>query len=155
MITEQIAQNNVWSIFARKFMKPRLSIWFLLLHLFVVMSANSAWACGSHHAQTATSPQESSEKSCCSKDEAQTPCADDSEPRHSESSCPCDHDNGGCHCPGCGLICHSGAAFALEIVPAHSVSFFTVSVQKMAFYFADHLPEAVYLPVWQPPKLGA
>jgi|GEM_PF-647633 len=157
MTTEQLAQNNVSSIFARKFMKPRLSIWFLLLYLFVVMSANSAWACGSHHTdQAATSPQEeSSEKSCCSKSDVQTPCADNSETSQSGSSCPCDHDNGGCHCPGCGLIGHSGAAFAPEAVPAHSVSSFTVSVQKMAFYFAEHLPEAVYLPIWQPPKLRA
>lgn len=27
--------------------------------------------------------------------------------------------------------------------------------QRQAFYFADHIPEAVYLPIWQPPKIGA
>jgi hypothetical protein len=29
------------------------------------------------------------------------------------------------------------------------------SAQRQAFYFAEHMPEAVYLPIWQPPKLRA
>ncbi|MEO6039908.1 MAG: hypothetical protein ABIQ93_15955 [Saprospiraceae bacterium] len=137
-------------------MKSRPGICFLLLHLFVVLSANGAWACGSCQAdQAATAQQGSSEKSCCSKDEAQTPCADDSNAPHAASNCPCGHDKGACHCPGCGLAGSAGAAFTVEMAPAPAAAPLHISVQKMAFYFADHLPEAVYLPVWQPPKLGA
>ncbi len=128
---------------------------FLFLCLFVV-SANNAWACGkdkAHHATNAA--KESSEKSCCSKDDAATSCGGDSKHQHSGSDCPCEHEKGGCHCPGCGTVCHSGAAFAPDWTPALTTPIFNFSVQKQAFYFAEHLPEAVYLPIWQPPKIGA
>ena len=128
---------------------------FLFLSLFVT-SANDAWACGDEHSKNAAQTQQTaSEKSCCAKEEAQTSCSNNSGQRHSDSNCPCDHDNGGCHCPGCGLMCHSGAASAPETPLNFVASLFNDSVRKMAFYFAEHLPEAVYLPIWQPPKIGA
>jgi hypothetical protein len=104
----------------------------------------------------AKTEQKDVEKSCCSESkDASASCADDSEHSHRDSSCPCDHANGGCNCPGCGTICHSGAGSGLEA----PLSFFTTmphhAVQKMAFYFAEHLPEAVYLPIWQPPQIAA
>ena len=52
-------------------------------------------------------------------------------------------------------MCHSGAASALETPLTFAASLFNDSVQTMAFYFAEHLPEAVYLPIWQPPKISA
>ena len=122
----------------------------LILSLFA-LSANRVLSYGNDHA--ANSQSASSEKSCCSREKAPTPCADDSKQHHTSSSCPCDHENGGCHCPGCGMICSAGAALPLEIPLALNAHLYSVLVQKMAFYFADHLPEAVYLPVWQPPKL--
>ena len=47
------------------------------------------------------------------------------------------------------------AASALETPLNFAASLFNDSVQKMAFYFAEHLPEAVYLPISQPPKISA
>ncbi|MFN5238408.1 MAG: hypothetical protein ACK5FV_14670 [Bacteroidota bacterium] len=127
----------------------------LFLSLFAA-SANSAWACGDEHSRNAVQTQQAvSEKSCCAKEEAQTSCSDDSTHQHSDSNCPCDHGNGGCHCPGCGMVCHSGTASALETPLTFAVSLFCDSVRKLAFYFAEHLPEAVYLPIWLPPKIGA
>ncbi|MFN0033644.1 MAG: hypothetical protein ACKVUS_01170 [Saprospiraceae bacterium] len=136
-------------------MQHRLGTLFLLLSLFA-LSANRAWACGSDNAEHAEKfHQESSKKSCCSEGEAQTPCADDSGHQHSDTDCPCDHDNGSCHCPGCGTTCHASAAFAPANVAVSSPFANSASMQRQAFYFAEHLPEAVYLPIWQPPKLVA
>ncbi len=137
-------------------MKHQFSILFLFLSLFA-LSANRAWACGNDNADHAAKfHEESSEESCCSKNEAQTPCANDSGHEHTDTDCPCDHQNNGCHCPDCGTVSHAGVAFALDTtsspVPDSNLN---ASVQKLAFYFAEHLPEAVYLPIWQPPKLGA
>ncbi|MCW5925259.1 MAG: hypothetical protein KIS77_23275 [Saprospiraceae bacterium] len=136
-------------------MRFRPATLLLFLSLFAA-SVNRAWACGDEHSRNAAQTQQiASEKSCCAKEEAQASCSDDSTHQHSGANCPCDHDNGGCHCPGCGLMCHSGAASALETPLTFAASLFNDSVQKMAFYFAEHLPEAVYLPIWQPPKIGA
>lgn len=125
----------------------------LLLSLFAA-SAHSAWACGSEsNDHRPKAKQESSEKACCS--EGKAPVAEDSQPQHDGSDCPCDHEHGGCHCPGCGMVGSSGAAFTLAVSPVPATASLPIVVQKMAFYFAEHLPEAVYLPIWQPPKLDA
>ncbi len=134
----------------------------LLLLLFVALSANCAWACGdtdadhvakfhhehehdsathahqitqSHHSQCNDSAED------CDSNQSGEPCSDD--------------EHGHCHCPACGTACHAPAAFAPE-----NTAFFTPivaarSTERQAFYFADHLPEFVYLPIWQPPKLVA
>jgi len=130
---------------------------FLLTFSVFSLSANRVWACGDEHSSNMTKTEQASgEKSCCSEnDGVPASCSDDSTHQHSGANCPCDHDNGGCHCPGCGLMCHSGAASALETPLTFAASLFNDSVRKMAFYFAEHLPEAVYLPIWQPPKIGA
>jgi len=133
-------------------MQHRLATLFLLLSLFA-LSVSRAWACGSDAAVKCG--QEPTEKSCCSKGNAQTPCANDSGHQHSGSDCPCEHDSGGCHCPGCGMFCHSSAAFAPAEVATSPPLLFAASVQRQEFYFAEHLPEAVYLPIWQPPQLSA
>lgn len=137
-------------------MQYRLGMLFLLLILFVA-SANYAWACGRNNIdQEGIFQAESAVKSCCSKDEAHTSFANDSEHPHSGPDCPCDHENDGCHCPGCGMIGCSSAAFAGEIPPLFGIANpFSSSAQKMAFYFDGHLPEGVYLSIWQPPKIRA
>jgi len=137
-------------------MKFRLATLFLLLSLFAV-SANEARACGSDDAEhTAKFHKEASGESCCTTDEAQPDCcADDAEHQRPDAGCPCDHENEGCHCPGCQILIHCGAAFTNETPPTLASRVLNYSVQKQAFYFADHLPEAVYLPIWQPPKIGA
>lgn len=134
-------------------MKFRLATLFFMLSLFA-FSANRAWACGNESSNhEAKSKSAGVEKSCCSegKDLASS-CSDDA--KH-EKKCPCDHKNGGCHCPGCGLICHTGAGSAIENSLPSEAFLHNDSVQKMAFYFADHLPEAVYLTIWLPPKVDA
>ena len=88
-------------------------------------------------------------------------CADDLDdcgPMHPGQDCPPDPDNcGHCHCPGCGLI-GGGPSGGLpgecpnfsRLHPSHDAS-----ARRLAFYYADRQPEAVSLPIWQPPKLGA
>jgi len=141
-------------------MKRHIATLFLFTSLFVAVAPGRAWACGDKCAGgTSNMKHEEIEKSCCHKnDKARSSHADhDSGSKHQQtgSSCPCDHENGGCHCPGCGVVCHSVAGFAPSLFSALLFPSLTASLQKQAFYFADHLPEAVYLPIWQPPKLGA
>ncbi len=133
-----------------------LVIFLLTLSMFS-LSANRVWAYGYEHVQNkAKTEQADVEKSCCSENEGvSASCSDDSTHQHSDDNCPCDHGNGGCHCPGCGLMCHVSAASALETPLNFAASLFNEAAHKMAFYFADHLPKAVYLPIWQPPKIGA
>jgi hypothetical protein len=135
-------------------MNFRLAILSLLLGLFAA-PVNKVRACGNGD-KTKTE-----QKSCCdteAKDDvphcAQN--ADACDQTHPGESCPPDDDGcGGCHCPGCGTVSHSGASFALETQQILALPALSSSVQTRAFYFADHLPEAVYLPIWQPPKIGA
>lgn len=134
-------------------MKLRLVTLLFMFSLFAI-SANRAWACGKERTQSETkSASTGIQKSCCSESKDIAPCSDDAKHQHSEAECPCDHDNGGCHCPGCGLICHAGAGSVSETSLPSEASLHNDSVQKMAFYFADHLPEAVYLAIWLPPKV--
>lgn len=137
-------------------MQYRFGILFLLLILFVA-SANYSWACGRNNNDLeGMFQEESSEMSCCSKDESNIPSANDSEHPHSNPGCPCNHENSGCHCPGCGLTGCSSAAFAGDMPPSFALfPPLSFSDQKMAFYFAGHLPEGVYLSIWLPPKIGA
>lgn len=137
-------------------MKYRFVTLFLPFCLFV-FSANRAEACGSDNTEYAADfHQKAAKESCCATNEKQSDCCTgDIEHQSADPDCPCDHDNGGCHCPGCQIVIHFSAAFTLEVPPAFAVHVLNFSVQKQAFYFADHLPEAVYLPIWQPPKIGA
>lgn len=136
-------------------MKFRLATLIFMLSLFAT-SANRALACGNGNAhKEAKSASAGVKKSCCSENKETASCSSDAKHQRSEKKCPCDHESGGCHCSNCGLICHAGAFSAIETSLPSETSLLHDSVQKMAFYFADHLPEAVYLPIWQPPKLGA
>lgn len=144
-------------------MKPRLSTLFLLLSLFVALSANRAWACGNtdadhvakfHHEHGHDSVAH--EHPTAHEHSHSANSSDGCDPSEHPGQ-PCSDDEGGhCHCPGCGAVGHAAAAFAASsdaaiFTPVHPAA----SVQRQAFYFAEHLPEAVYLPIWQPPKLMA
>jgi len=135
-------------------MQHRFRILFLLFSL-LALSANSAWACGGHNAdQRNAGRQEASEKSCCSKGDVAS--TDVNKAQDQNPDCPCDHENKGCHCPGCGVVCHAGAALAFDISDFfQTICLQNASLQKQAFYFAQHIPEDVYLSIWQPPKLKA
>lgn len=135
-------------------MQHRLRTLFLLLSLLA--AANTAWACGGSGADS-----EQSEKSCCTDGgEAQNAhCgsgADGCSEKHPGQSCPDDNGCGGCHCPGCGTTSggHAGG-FLAEFPTILCSPIASDSVQRQAFYFADHVPEAVYLSIWQPPQLSA
>jgi len=138
-------------------MKYRLRTLFLLLSLLAAASANTAWACGGSGGDS-----EQSEKSCCTDgNEAQNAhCgsgADGCNEQHPGQPCS-DGDGcgGGCHCPGCGTTSGGHAGGFLAELPIFLCSHMASgSVQRQAFYFADHMPEAVYLPIWQPPQLSA
>ncbi len=140
-------------------MKYRLGTLFLLLSLFA-LSANCAWACGSHDAGHAEQFHEkAAPSSCCSgdADNSSAHCAENASAcsqTHPGQTCPDDDGCGGCHCPGCGTTGHAPVAFAPADDTVSLLFTFAASVQRQAFYFADHLPEAVYLPIWQPPKLS-
>lgn len=137
-----------------KIMGYRFATLLFLISLFVAASANRSWACSSD------SPDAPAERSsCCSGKSGSDSAACSSgaggcAENHPSQSCPDDGGGcGGCHCPGCGATCHAPAAFAQLCDANFSSLFFAASVQRQAFYFADHLPEAVYLPIWQPPQL--
>ncbi len=125
-------------------MKLRFCTLLLLALFFATLAPGQIWACSGQAEKT--------EKPCCqNKPAVEDPCQD----QHPENDCPCNHENDDCHCPGCGMVSHAGATSALETAPVLFTSPLRISVQKLAFYYAGHLPEAVYLPIWQPPKLGA
>ncbi len=119
----------------------------LLLSLFVATSANNAWACG--HCATGKCGQTASKKSCCAQksNHAAAHCAG--------KKCSGSPGSGGCHCP-CGTVTGGHAAAALEEIPSifSLPSSSSDATLRQAFYFAQYMPEAVYLPIWQPPQLG-
>lgn len=133
-------------------MKLRLATLLFLFGLFA-LSANRARACGSE--QVSKSAQSGIEQSCCGQPGDTADSCSDDDGQHPGKQCPCDHQQGGCHCHGCSLMCHPGAVSAGETPVLPEIDLLNDSVRKMAFYFADHLPEAVYLPIWQPPKVSA
>ena len=139
-------------------MKHRLGILFLLLSLFA-LSANRAWACGDTDAgHVAKFHHEHSHDSVAHKHETAHSHRANSSDNYSQDQPdqPCsDDESGHCHCPGCGAVCHAPAAFAPADVAVLTSLLCDASMQRQAFYFAQHLPEAVYLPIWQPPKLVA
>ena len=127
----------------------------LLLFCLLVLPTGALLACGNGDANHMEKCDQKSSNSCCSKGLAQTRLNGNSKHQHSGHDCPCDHKNDGCHCSGCGMISCSGAAFAGETPPMFFIiSPLGSSVQKLAFYFAGHLPEDVYLTIFQPPKVS-
>lgn len=141
-------------------MKFQLGIWFLLLSLFVAVSTNHAWACGEDQAGGIN--KRSVSKSCCKGESSQAFANSDETPgsceaTHPGQSCPPDEDGcGGCHCPGCGVVSTSHAGNMLIEFPSLLPFLYDSGhAKREAFYFAEHIPEAVCLPIWQPPKIGA
>lgn len=137
-------------------MQYRLGTLLLVFNLFV-FSANDVSACS--NCPMAGCEQASSEKPCCAEEETDSPddCAskkDDGGQNHPGQSCP--HKKGCGNCP-CGTVAGGSASAMLEEYSPALISFSTSSdaALRQAFYFAQHMPEEVYLPIWQPPKLGA
>ncbi len=135
-------------------MQHSIQFLFPLISLFA-LSANNAWACGGHNADHEKAYHKKTEqKSCCAKDGAVS--SDENNATDQQAGCPCDEGGKDCHCPGCGLICHPGAALAFDITEfSQPISLQNNSLKKQAFYFAQHMPEDVYLSIWQPPKIKA
>ncbi|MDO8366039.1 MAG: hypothetical protein Q7T20_04515 [Saprospiraceae bacterium] len=136
-------------------MKPRLSKLLLFISLLVALSANRTWACGDmdsdyvsrfHHEHDSSTHQleiAHSHNHCnngsdgCASDQTDQPCSEDEK----------DH----CHCPGCVTACHVTVLFSAS-VPVFIPVIGDASIQQLAFYFTEYLPETVYLPIWQPPQ---
>ena len=130
-----------------------LILWFTLF----VLSANSAWACD--QCTTGKCINTTAEPSCCAKKnpgkDAHSVEKTKACKQHQPHKCPEKGGCGGCPCP-CGTVTsgHSGgflAEFPPDLTP---VSYSSESTLRQAFYFDQHMPEAVYLPIWQPPKLA-
>ena len=137
-------------------MTLRRRILFFLSCLFIVLSMNTAWACGEtntnhvikfhHHHHSAAHEHEIApiQHACadpsgtCASDVPSQPCPDD--------------DSNHCHCPGCGAVFNALVALATTAVVVFNPLRCDAAVKRQAFYFAEQIPEAVYLPIWQPPK---
>lgn len=153
--TEIIVQHNIpHSRSARilylcqRNMKKHLTIWLFIFGLVSGMGASRILACGSgkcNMEQTASRHGHKS-ASCCSKAQA---CGHE---KRDNPTCPVKNDCGGCPCSGfCSFSTFSGGLPA-EFLP-NLTGFQLVKSKRQAFYFDEHSPEAVYLPIWQPPKL--
>jgi len=126
----------------------------------MVLPVNELLACGNH--DDAAEKAVASEKMCCKEKsvEESAHCAEEEERHTCEKShpgqkCP---DQGGCCGKGCTCPCgalpggHTMVVLAEIPFPLSATSDATL---RQAFYFAQHMPEEVYLPIWQPPQLSA
>jgi len=144
-------------IFASKFMRHFSGILIFCFSLFTVLPMNGLLACGDH---AATEKPGASEKMCCKEKSVEEPahCEEEThtcEQKHPGQKCP---DQGGCcgsgcTCP-CGAIPGGHTVVVLAEIP-FSFSATSDATLRQAFYFAQHMPEEVYLPIWQPPQLSA
>ncbi len=135
-------------------MRNLLTLMFLSLAL-VVLTANQVLACGSedsHHTEQYHHAQQSSDETAPSAD-ACCDTSDGCDGQSSGHSCP-SHEGDGCHCPGCCVVTHSPAVLLVPELTAVSLCVLGAYGHCQAFYFAEHIPEAVYLPIWQPPQWG-
>ncbi len=134
----------------------------------LAFASGSTTACGTekqgHCASTTQKTGDEATASCCTKsDEGNTSCCSD----EAAPTCaaqhpgqPCNESGDGnccgkCHCPH---GCTSGSAVCTINIPHHDFAAppsGDLQSRRQAFYFADHLPEAVYLPIWQPPQIPA
>ena len=139
-------------------MQHRFSAFFSLLCLFVLFSANRGLACGeSDVKQVVPLGQESGQDLATHPQEtvhSHGHCSENlNHGDSSRSGQPCPEDESGhCHCPDCGAVNHLQVAISVAeiVIPIPGLN--SASVLRQAYYFADHLPEAVHLPIWQPPK---
>ncbi|MEQ1746681.1 MAG: hypothetical protein ABMA02_14715 [Saprospiraceae bacterium] len=138
-------------------MKHRTGTLLFLLSVFVAAAAFPARACGDGDAEhVAQFHKKKSSQSCCKKDDAPAHCSENAgacNETHPGQPCSDDDGCGTCHCPGCGVVTTAGGALLIEppaVLPSLCES---DRARRQAFYFAEHIPEAVYLPIWQPPKI--
>lgn len=138
-------------------MDIRFGILLSLLLCLVALPTGVMRACCT---DTQTEKTTSEKKSCCGDSAGQShQCSSDT------GTCAIDRSNGdcsddggcggGCQCPGCGTVCAHFSALTTSpdiVLLSHPLS---ETVKKQAFYFAEHMPEAVFLPIWQPPQLAA
>jgi hypothetical protein len=127
-------------------MQHRLGILILILSLFAAMPTSKVWACG--NGSTAPCEQGAAQKSCCAKKRNKHPVTTDTcAKEHPGQSCP-GSKGGGCHCP-CGTTagCHTGGLLADFPLIIAAISGTNDATKRQAFYFALHMPEAVYLPI--------
>lgn len=142
-------QNTLYIRF--QMMKQPTGILILFILLFSITGINSAWACNdasAYHLANANSVKK--EVDNCVQ------VFDDCTVTHPGEDCPPDTDGcGHCHCPGCGSV------FNVLVVHIHFSPYVVYNPallevpQKQAFYFASHIPEGPYLPIWQPPQIKA
>lgn len=144
-------------------MKFRIGIFFFLIAVFATVSPDTVRACAGGDADHAAKfHKKSASGSSCTDTDAHevshcSDTADTCDDSHPGLPCPPDDDGcGSCHCPGCGVV-SAGAGGGLltespAVLPTHCDTGHTI---RQAFYFAEHIPEAVCLPIWQPPKIGA
>ncbi len=132
---------------------------FLLTFLFVVLSANSASAYGNNGMAKCGKP--STEKSCCAAKKAKKSVKCAKKPaccgqNHVGQKCPGSTSPGGCQCP-CAMTAGGHAGAGIEEFPLvlSSLSASSTATLRQAFYYARYMPDAVYLPIWQPPQLAA
>lgn len=139
-------------------MQHRFFAFFLLLCQFVLLSTTIGPACGeSDVKQVVLFGQEYGQDLATHALEvvqSQAACADNQDcSNFCQSGQPCPEDESGhCHCPDCGAVNHPPVAFSVALMAIPMPGINSTSVLRQAYYFADHLPEAVHLPIWQPPK---
>jgi hypothetical protein len=125
----------------------RLSL-FLFFNLLVAAAANRVWACGDSEGGHAAQFHKKEPASCCTNDVGAAHCnqnADACSLAHPGEPCPDGYGCGGCHCPGCGTVV-SHAPVAFDSLNETAIPPFSAadSAQRQAFYFAEHMPEAVF-----------
>ena len=142
-------------------MQHFFGILILLISLFTALPVDELRACGHDAAAKSTEAEAgASEKMCCKEKSVEEPahCEKEThtcEQSHPGQNCP---DQGGCCGKGCTCPCgalpggHSGVILTeiSLVLPA-----FSDATLSRAFYFAEHMPEEVYLAIWQPPQLSA
>ncbi|MFN0014824.1 MAG: hypothetical protein ACKVU2_09780 [Saprospiraceae bacterium] len=139
-------------------MKNYSGTFLFLLILFVASATNPARACGGDDSDQAAQFHEKSDaQSCCADNAAPAHCSENADAcNESHPGEPCSDDDGcgTCHCPGCGVVTTAGGALLIETPAVLPSLCDSGRAKRQAFYFAEHIPEAVYLPIWQPPKIG-
>ncbi|MDX1913513.1 MAG: hypothetical protein SFV22_18600 [Saprospiraceae bacterium] len=129
-------------------------LFFSWLIVCLVAPTDAVWACGD-------SGSGKEKTGCCTTTDVpeMAHCSENSDvcsESHPGQACPDEDGCGGCHCPGCG---NANGAYAGGFLPVISPVAIrlpdTDDNSRQAFYFADHMPEEVYLPIWQPPQISA
>lgn len=122
-------------------MKNKTQILFLFLILLVI-STNTVFACGK------TSEKEKTEKTSCSKEDSQfekKSCCNNH--KNEDKGCNRDCDDGSCHC------------LTTINVPVIFEDFLLSNTNNLKLLnnnwtFDQHYSKAVYLSIWQPPKIS-